>query len=76
MNTFLGLISRLGRRLGTGFIDFKHVIGSLVDLFNLCQLHVSYTKYLNYFLRSLIKEKVCHYLAGGMGWRGYKVKSG
>ena len=29
----------------------------------------------NYFLRSLIKEKVCHYLPGDIGRKGYIEKS-
>ena len=70
---FLILKSTLGRRLKTGFLQiFKHVTGSLVDLFNSCQLHISYTKYVNYFLRFLIKEKVCHYLPDDMGERVYE----
>ena len=44
----------------------KHVVGSLVDLFNWCQLHIRYAKYNNLFLKSLITEKVCHYLSGDM----------
>ena len=39
----------------------------LADLFNSCQLHISYAKFVTLFLRSLIKEKVCQYLAGYMG---------
>ena len=30
---------------------FKHVVGLLFDLFNLCQLHVSYTKYITLFFK-------------------------
>ena len=46
MNTciFLVLKSTLGRRLGTGFKNFK-----LIDLFNLCQLHISYAKHVKIF---------------------------
>ena len=51
---------------------FNHA-GSLVDLFNLCQLHISYTIDVK-LLRYLIKEKVCHYFPGGMGERGYNEK--
>ena len=51
---------------------FKHA-GSKVNLFNLCQLHISYAIYVK-LLRSLIKEKVCHYLPGNMWTRGYKEK--
>ena len=42
------------------------MVSSLVDLFNLCQLHISYTKYVKLFLRSLTKEKLYHYLPGDM----------
>ena len=64
---FLVLKSTLSRRLGTGFIDFKYVIGALVDLFNSCQLYISYIRHVKLFLRALIKEKICHYLPGDMG---------
>ena len=51
------------------------MFGSLVDLFDSCQLHVSYTKHLLFLslfssfkiIKSLIKEKVCQYLPGDMG---------
>ena len=52
------------------------MFGSLVDLFDSFQLHVSYTKHLKLFLslfssfkiiKYLIKQKVCQYLPGGMG---------
>ena len=42
------------------------MVGSLLDLFNLCQLHISYTKYVKLFLRSLTKEKLYHCLPGDM----------
>ena len=48
---------------------FKHIAGSLVD-FNLCQVHISYTRHVRLFLRSFIKEKVCHCLPGDMGVGG------
>ena len=60
-------------RPGTGFTEFKHA-GLLADLFNLCQLHISYTKYVK-LSRSFIMEKVCHYLPSDMGERGYNEKS-
>ena len=77
MNTciFLVLKSTLGGRLGTGFIDFKHVVHSLVDLFNSRQLHISYRQYAKLFLRSLIKENVCHYLPGDIRGKGNNEKS-
>ena len=50
----------------------------LVHLLDSCQLYISYTKYVNFFLRSLIKEKSCHYFPGDIGRRGImkKVTSG
>ena len=52
---------------------FKHIVGSLIGLFISYQLHISYTKYEKFFLRSLIKEKVCHYLSGDIERRGSKI---
>ena len=46
---FLVLQSALGRRLGKDFIDLKHVVCSLVDLFNSRQLYISCTKYVKLF---------------------------
>ena len=51
---------------------FKHVFGSLVDLFNSCQIHISYMKYEQIMKKmkiwkNLIKEKVCRSLPGDMG---------
>ena len=54
---------------------FKHVVGSLVDLFNSCQPHISYARHVKLFLGSWIKENVCHYFPGDMRGRGYNEKS-
>ena len=35
-------LNGLSRKQGASFID-TYVVSSLVDLFNLCQLHISYT---------------------------------
>ena len=54
---FSALKSTLGRRLGTAFITFNHVVCSLVDLFTLRQLHTSYTKYVKLFFMVFDKRK-------------------
>ena len=36
---------------------FNHVVRSLVDLFNLRQLHISYTKYVKLFFMVFDKRK-------------------
>ena len=48
---FLVLQSALGRRLGKDFIGLKHVVCSLVDLFNSRQLYISCTKYVKLFFK-------------------------
>ena len=54
---------------------FKHFVGSLVDPFNSCQLHISYTKYVKLFFKVfLIREKVCRCLPGDMKGGGIMKK--
>ena len=55
---------------------FKHVADSLVDLFNSSQLHISYTRHVKLFFKTLNKEKVCHYLPGNKGGIVKKVTNG
>ena len=53
---------------------FKHVAGSLVDLFISCQLHISYTRHVKLFLKVLDQEKSCHYLRVDIGAGGIMKK--
>ena len=56
---FLILKSTLSRRIAAGFsLIFKYVIGSLLDLFNMCQLYISYTKYVKLFFKVLNQRKL------------------
>ena len=44
---------------------FKHV-GSFVDLFSSCQLHISFTKYVEIFFKVFDQGK-SHYVPGDIG---------
>ena len=73
---FLILKCTLGRRLGTDFLQiFKHVTGSLVDLFNSCQLHISYTTHAKLFFKVLDQGKTFSLFAWLHGGRKYNKKS-
>ena len=79
MNTciFLVLKPTLGRRLGSVLWIFKHV-DLLVDLFNSCQLHTSYTKYVKLFLKVFDQGKfvtIC-LVTSGVGGVVKKVING
>ena len=46
-----------GRRLETGLQIFKYIAGSLVDLFNSCQLHISNIRHVKLFFKVLDQGK-------------------
>ena len=61
----------LARRLGRGFIDLLTCccLGSIVGLFNSCQLNIIYTNCVKLLFKTF------HYLPGDLGRKRYNEKS-